>query len=293
MTRGFYDQLGVDPDASPEEIRTAYHRLVTQFNRRRAALLERGGDPDRLALARHQADEAFAVLRHPARRRRYDAFLSLHDRGLPQGDGPLWDAVSGAVVPERVASALALLDRTTALAVGTIAPPPSLVRTPSPEPQPLRSVSTSAVTAGSASVVTLSTGTASLDDDPSAGPDLRVVDGASGGAPVIMMPRPGPQLRAVQTVPSVSAPRPSLRGRLGCTGSLLAAVREGRSLSIDDVGEQTRIAVRFLRAIEEETFERLPSSTFVRGYVRELAVLYDLDEDDMVEGYMERFHDKR
>jgi len=102
-------------------------------------------------------------------------------------------------------------------------------------------------------------------------------------------------LRAVGPEPSLSlaVPRPSLRERLGCTGSLLAAVREGRGLSVDDVGEQTRIAVRFLRAIEEETFERLPSSTFVRGYVRELALLYDLDEDDMVEGYMERFHDQR
>lgn len=81
--------------------------------------------------------------------------------------------------------------------------------------------------------------------------------------------------------------------RMGPTGSMLAAVRESLDLSVEDLSEQSRIAVRFLQAIEEEAFDRLPSATFVRGYVREMATLMELDEDEVVEGYMERFHGAR
>jgi cytoskeletal protein RodZ len=48
--------------------------------------------------------------------------------------------------------------------------------------------------------------------------------------------------------------------------------------------------VRYLDAIEREDYAALPSAAaFVRGYVREMARLLDLDVERIVEGYMRRF----
>lgn len=279
MTRGFYDQLGVEPSASAESIRQAYLRLVAQFRRRRQALLDRGGDPDRIELARRQADEAYAVLSNPERRRRYDAMLALLDSGMPQGEEALWDEVQGAVVPEAIAAAVELLRATTDLQLETFPEPPGTAPEPEPEPEPLpRSVVVPLPQRGAVTA-------------PTATPSLRVVDGSSESAPVIVMPT----LRPPEPPPEPEFP-PGPEGiyqRLGASGQMLREVREHLGHTLDDVSEKSRIAVRFLQAIEEEAFDRLPSATFVRGYVREFSAFLDLDEDEVVEGYMERFHGAR
>jgi hypothetical protein len=296
MTRGFYDQLGVEPNATPEAIREAYLRLVTQFRRRRQALIDRGGDPDRLELARTQADEGYAVLSDPERRRLYDAMLALLESGIPEDEDELWDEVEGAVVSEAVVAAVELLQHTTDIVLEGYPTPPGLAPAPSAEPVPL---------APSVVVALPPSGRPT----PTSPPSLRVVDGANQGAPVIVMPTmhqsslatPAPRL----VMPATPAPPPpppepeyppgppGIFLRLGPTGAMLSEVREHLDLSLADLSEQTRIAVRFLQAIEEEAFDRLPSATFVRGYVREMATLMELDEDEVVEGYMERFHGAR
>ena len=67
---GFYEQLGVDAQASAGQIRAAYGQSVAKLVRRRKALVEQGGDTASLDLARAQLDEAWAVLSDPVRRRR-------------------------------------------------------------------------------------------------------------------------------------------------------------------------------------------------------------------------------
>jgi len=75
----------------------------------------------------------------------------------------------------------------------------------------------------------------------------------------------------------------------GFSGALLSTVRDARGLSLQEMSDSSRISVRYLQAVEDDDFERLPSATFVRGYVREMARLLELDEDRVVEGYMRRF----
>lgn len=295
MTRGFYDQLGVEPHATTDAIRAAYLRLVTQFRRRRQALIDRGGDPDRLELARKQADESYAVLSDPERRRRYDAMLSLLDSGIPDSEDDLWDQVEGAIVPEAVAAAVELLQHTTDIALESFPEAPG-VEPPPGQAQPVPLTPSVVV-----ELPVKNRPNASTSGRTGGPPSLRVVDGASQGAPVIVMPTlhkptapPGaPRLVEPEPEPQFPPGPPGLFMRLGPTGAMLSAVREHLDLSLADVSEQTRIAVRFLQAIEDEAFDRLPSATFVRGYVREMATLLELDEDVVVEGYMERFHGAR
>lgn len=136
---------------------------------------------------------------------------------------------------------------------------------------------------------------------PTPAPALRVVESAP---PVVMMPEP-PRPEAPRTEPPRSeAPRPRrvekpvsaediarLVDTYGYTGQLLRSVREARGLTVQELSETTRISVRYLEAIEGDGFDALPSSTFVRGYVREMARLLKLDEAAVVNGYMRRLQD--
>jgi hypothetical protein len=131
-----------------------------------------------------------------------------------------------------------------------------------------------------ASVVPLPTASA---EPPQA--SLRVVDGAPASAPVIVMPTAG----RGGARPLRSSDITAMVREYGFSGALLSAVRDARGLSLQEMSDSSRISVRYLQALEDDDFERLPSATFVRGYVREMARLLELDEDRVVEGYMRRF----
>jgi hypothetical protein len=122
MTQGFYELLGVASQATTDEIRSAYARLVAHIMRRREALIDRGGDTATLDLARAQADEAWGVLSTPSRRRRYDAMVALTMRGVPDDVDTLWAQAAGAMVRPTASSAAELVRQCTTLAVGSMPP---------------------------------------------------------------------------------------------------------------------------------------------------------------------------
>jgi transcriptional regulator with XRE-family HTH domain len=63
-------------------------------------------------------------------------------------------------------------------------------------------------------------------------------------------------------------------------GEFLQRERELRHISLDDVAERTKISRRYLEAIEEERYDRLPGETFVRGFIRSYAQSIGLDPQD-------------
>jgi cytoskeleton protein RodZ len=63
-------------------------------------------------------------------------------------------------------------------------------------------------------------------------------------------------------------------------GEFLRRERELRHISLDDVAERTKISRRYLEAIEDERFDRLPGETFVRGFIRSYAQSVGLDPED-------------
>jgi curved DNA-binding protein CbpA len=298
MTQGFYEQLGVDPTAPVADIRTAYSRLVAQLQRRRAALVEQGGDPAPLDLSRTQADEAWKVLSDPVRRRRYDAMCALQKDGWTTDPNELWARAAGSLVHPAAAAGAELLRVVTTLRVGALPPSPSRTREGSParaaEDEPtvtatspprrrpalptdpgsdLDEIDDMSETSDGARVIPLpGRGGAAAE------PSLKVVEG-SGSAVVVMSPRK----RAVSTEDVVR-----LVDRHGWSGALLKEVRESRGLSLQEIADSTRISLRYLEAIEADAFDALPSATFVRGYVRELARSLSLDEEAAVAGYMKR-----
>jgi cytoskeletal protein RodZ len=68
-------------------------------------------------------------------------------------------------------------------------------------------------------------------------------------------------------------------------GEHLRREREMRRVSLDEICAATRIATRYLQALEKEQWEVLPGGIFNRGFVRAVARFLGLDEDGLVAEY--------
>src|SRR5258708_19699052 len=65
----------------------------------------------------------------------------------------------------------------------------------------------------------------------------------------------------------------------GTFGEYLKREREMRGVTLDEITAATRIATRFLQAIEDEHWDQLPGGVFNRGFVRAVARNLGLDEE--------------
>lgn len=68
-------------------------------------------------------------------------------------------------------------------------------------------------------------------------------------------------------------------------GEHLKREREMRDVSLEEVSAATRISVRFLEALEDEQWERLPGGVFNRGFIRSVARFLGLDEEGLIAEY--------
>lgn len=71
----------------------------------------------------------------------------------------------------------------------------------------------------------------------------------------------------------------------GNFGERLKREREMREVSLNEVTVATRISVRFLQALENEDWEKLPGGVFNRGFVRAVARYLGLDEESLLAEY--------
>jgi cytoskeleton protein RodZ len=68
-------------------------------------------------------------------------------------------------------------------------------------------------------------------------------------------------------------------------GEHLKREREMRGVTLEEISVATRIAPRFLAALENEQWELLPGGVFNRGFIRSVAHYLGLDEDSLVAEY--------
>ena len=76
-------------------------------------------------------------------------------------------------------------------------------------------------------------------------------------------------------------------------GAFLRQARESCEATLEDVAEITKIGKHYLRAIEENDFDRLPAPVYVRGFVAEYARVLSLNSQDVSKHYMELFRAHR
>lgn len=65
-------------------------------------------------------------------------------------------------------------------------------------------------------------------------------------------------------------------------GAKLRQERVGKGLAIGDIARDTRIAPRFLEAIETDDYSTLPGLVFTRNFVRQYALTLQLDPDPLL-----------
>jgi len=71
----------------------------------------------------------------------------------------------------------------------------------------------------------------------------------------------------------------------GNFGERLKRERELREVPPEEVATATRIAPRYLQALENEDWEKLPGGVFNRGFVRSIARYLGLDEESLLAEY--------
>ena len=64
-------------------------------------------------------------------------------------------------------------------------------------------------------------------------------------------------------------------------GETLRRERVRRNLDLDQISRELKISAKFLEAIEDEQYERLPARVFAKSFVRQYASLLGLDEDEL------------
>jgi cytoskeleton protein RodZ len=68
-------------------------------------------------------------------------------------------------------------------------------------------------------------------------------------------------------------------------GTLLKNERENRGLSYEQLAQITRLRKHFLEAMENEAWQDLPPSVFVKGFIRSYAKALGLEEDKLLDLY--------
>lgn len=71
----------------------------------------------------------------------------------------------------------------------------------------------------------------------------------------------------------------------GNFGERLKREREMREVSLEELTKATRISIRFLLALENEDWEKLPGGVFGHGFVRTIARYLGLDEESLLGEY--------
>jgi hypothetical protein len=272
MALGFYERLGVPQAATEEVVREGYRRALGTLVRQLRQATTAGADVSSLEADRDAVEEAFEVLSDRARRRVYDRFRSLDGEPLPDEADAFWELVGDALADPAAAAAVELVRSLTVLPIGKPLQPPVARAKPAPRvslqlPNPVSMLSSAERAARVQSIVPAEpTWDPELPPGFGPDPDLRPTDPQSAGPAALDLE--------------------ALAATYGYDGRYLAAVRQARNIGLDSVSEETRISQRYLEAIEANDFARLPASVFVKGYLREIAAVLDLDEEPIVEGYM-------
>jgi cytoskeleton protein RodZ len=76
-------------------------------------------------------------------------------------------------------------------------------------------------------------------------------------------------------------------------GQELKRERELRSISLKEIADQTKINIRFLRALEEDRLDMMPEKFFTRGIIRSYAKYLGLDEQNVLNTYLENLQSQQ
>ena len=76
-------------------------------------------------------------------------------------------------------------------------------------------------------------------------------------------------------------------------GQLLQEKRISKELTLENIAEKTKIKLEYLEAIESSEFNKLPSATFAKGFLRNYATFLHLNGDTVVAMFRRDFTENK
>ncbi len=268
-----YDILDIKPDASPQEVREAYLKAKSAYNRDSVALYTLIA-PDEREEMLLRIEEAYQVLSSGEKRRDYDrnhGHLDMEAAMIEQTRPP---------VSKKIIS----IDRV----------PPmedmegggdSLLVAPSTDFSP-----GSAAAGAKAAPVANQEVAQAIEKSPDHTHVPQPVSEPT--TPLDSQPAPpepaGGALRRA-TRPTEASIAQEISDETEWKGSFLRKIREGRRISIEEMSNITKVSKTYLMAIEEDNFAKLPAAVFLRGFVTQVAKVLKLPHDKVATAYLNRF----
>jgi flagellar biosynthesis protein FlhG len=102
-------------------------------------------------------------------------------------------------------------------------------------------------------------------------------------------PEPAPAQAPTAADDEPPRPPPEVTPDTQFTGALLRQVRESLRVTLHEVNQRTKIAMQYLKAIEEDDFTRLPEVVYTSGFLREFARYLKLDAQQVSRTYVGRY----
>jgi curved DNA-binding protein CbpA len=108
---------------------------------------------------------------------------------------------------------------------------------------------------------------------------------------------PAPEPRTVEPQPPPPPAPPALPDKLQpvpaditeLTGSVLKMLRELRGLTARNVADTTKLSARYIEAIEDENFKKLPARPYLRGFLYSYSRAIGYEPARIVNDYIKRY----
>jgi cytoskeletal protein RodZ len=75
-------------------------------------------------------------------------------------------------------------------------------------------------------------------------------------------------------------------------GEILTFARREQGLSAQDISRITKIELKYIKALEKDDFDSLPSATFIKGFIRNYARVINRNPDEMIAVFRRDFSHK-
>jgi curved DNA-binding protein CbpA len=252
----YYDILDLKPDASPQEVREAYLRTKSTYNKDSVALYTLVSTEEREEILA-KIEQAYEILSSADKRRDYD-----RNHGLIAAEEP-------PVTSSRPPAGKKII---------------SIDRVP-----PMDSHGEDLLVAPATDFT--SVGDTSSLFSASEAPVPVSVSSSSGATPP---PLPGGAKRAPKEEPrSADMSSVEIAEQKDWAGNFLRKVRETRRVSVEEMAAVTKITKSYILAIEEENFSKLPAAVYLRGFIIQIAKVLKLPHEKVAGGYMARYYQAR
>jgi flagellar biosynthesis protein FlhG len=258
-----YEVLGINAQATPEEVERAY-RFTLELYGDGALATYSLLDPAEVRRARGRVQEAYEVLRDPARRLAYDQSHGLSSGGAAARGAPsnlrAWP--QPAARPGESGGGASAPVEAPALPPSAFSGNQATAPAIAPERPPVQA--------------------------PQA-PPLSAAAPFDAAAPMLVpLPAPGASpARAAGSSPPIGRTPHVLPEPV--TGALLRRYREERGVSLRDIANQSKIGTRYLEYIEGDRLDMLPAAVYLRGFLQEYARALGLDPRRTANAYMAQF----